>query len=127
MSDRYRVPGEEVPESDPEAFLEGEGVGEGVGEGGPGAESEPLAPAERARARATRTYGKKSLANGRPMGSHYPFDFRLSGTPQHRIPPGRIHARTRDRQMRRQWGGSGDRECFPAKTPRREGECWGVV
>lgn len=77
MSDRYRVPGEEVPESDPEAFLEGEGVGEGVGEGGPGAESEPLAPAERARARATRTYGKKSLANGRPMGSHYPFDFRL--------------------------------------------------
>ena len=77
MSDRYRVPGEEVPESEPDAFREGDGVGEGVGDGGPGAESEPLAPAERARARATRTYGKKSLANGRPMGSHYPFDFRL--------------------------------------------------
>ena len=51
MSDRYRVPGEEVPESEPEAFREGDGVGDG----GPGAESEPLAPAERARARATRT------------------------------------------------------------------------
>lgn len=44
MSDRYRVPGEEVPESDPEAFREGDGVGDGVGEGGPGAESEPLVP-----------------------------------------------------------------------------------
>ena len=97
MSDRYRVPGEEVPESDPEAFREGDGVGDGVGEGGPGAESEPLAPAGRARARATRTYGKKSLANGRPMGSHYPFDFRLRLVKLHTeegIPVSEIAAQT---------------------------------
>ena len=97
MSDRYRVPGEEVPESDPEAFREGDGVGDGVGEGGPGAESEPLAPAGRARARATRTYGKKSLANGRPMGSHYPFGFRLRLVKLHTeegIPVSEIAAQT---------------------------------
>ncbi len=77
MSDRYRAPGEEVPESEPEAFREGDGVGEGVEDGGPGEESAEGAPgAGRARARPARK-GGKSLANGRPMGSHYPFDFRL--------------------------------------------------
>ena len=73
MSDRYRVPGEEVPESEPDAFREDDGVRDG----GPGEESADLAPASgRARARSARM-GNKSLANGRPMGSHYPFDFRL--------------------------------------------------
>lgn len=97
MSDRYRVPGEEVPESEPEAFREDDGVGEGVGDGGPGAELEPLAPAcGRARARPARK-GKKRLANGRPMGSHYPFDFRLRLVKLHTeegIPVSEIAAQT---------------------------------
>ena len=77
MSDRYRVAGEEVPEAEPEVFPDSDGGGEGVGFGGPGEESAEGAPgAGRARARPAHK-GKKSLANGRPVGSHYPFDFRL--------------------------------------------------
>ena len=77
MSDRYRVAGEEVPEAEPEVFPDSDGGGEGVGDGGPGEESAEGAPgAGRARARPAHK-GKKSLANGRPVGSHYPFDFRL--------------------------------------------------
>jgi len=73
MSDRYTLPVKEVPESEPETFREDEGVRDG----GSGEESADLAPASgRARARPARE-GKKRLANGRPLGSHYPFDFRL--------------------------------------------------
>lgn len=73
MRDRDRVPREEVPESEPEIFREGDRGGDG----GSCEESEDLAPGTgRARARPARK-GKNSLADGRPLGSHYPFDFRL--------------------------------------------------
>ena len=47
MSDRYRVPGEEVPESEPEVGPEFDGVPDG----GSGEESADLAPAIGSRAR----------------------------------------------------------------------------
>lgn len=73
MREEDRVRGEEVPESGPEVFREDDGGRDG----GSGEESADPAPASgRARARPARE-GKKSLANGRPMGSHYPFEFRL--------------------------------------------------
>lgn len=93
MREDDRVRGEEVPESEPEVFREDGGVGDG----GPGEESAEGAPgAGRARARPARK-GKRSLANGRPMGSHYPFEFRLRLVKLHTeesIPVGEISRET---------------------------------
>jgi len=93
MGEDDRVRGEEVPESEPEAGPEFDGAPDGVS----GEEPEDLAPASgRARARPARE-GKRSLANGRPMGSHYPFDFRLRLVKLHTeegIPVGEIAGQT---------------------------------
>jgi len=96
MSDRYRAPGEEVPESEPEAFREDDGVRDG-GSGEESAEGAPGAGRARARPARPARKGNKSLANGRPPGSQYPFDFRLRLVKLHAeegIPVGEIAAQT---------------------------------
>lgn len=73
MNDRERVLGEELPELEAEMLRDSGGEIE-VANG-----EEPAGDAPGAgRARARSAYkSKKRLANGRPMGTRYPFDFRL--------------------------------------------------